>query len=290
MPALGLSIQNGQCNLILLAIMAHATVDMIQRRWWSAAILLSLGLALKPHMLVFILLLLVLQPPMRWRLLVGVACAAAIALINPDWTYVWQEHLEFVKKMKVASEPPAGTEQDLVTLVWALGYTLPDKAWLVIRLAGAGVASLLALLATLRFERKVSLLYVFTISILYVMIFNPRTEGPTHSMMGISFALFTMQERTTRRGVLSWMLVAACILLGTNYALFGLISRAFGLLGVTTPASLDRWLQPTLELLFAAYLGYQILWNRPVFKGIEEADVPAGRPAVDDEAMAAVQR
>jgi hypothetical protein len=272
LPSLGMSFQNGQCNVILAAIMAHATVDMIQRRWWTAAILLSLGLALKPHVLVFILLLIVLQPSMRGRLLVSLVGAAAIALLNPDWTYVWQEHFEFVKKMRVASNPPAGTEQDLVTLVHTLGYTLPDKAWLVIRLAGAAAASLLALLATVRFERKASLLYVFTISILYIMIFNPRTEGVTHSMMGFSFALFAMQERTTRRGVLSWVLVAGCILLGTTH---------------TFQRPTDRWTQPTMELLFAAYVAVQILWNRPVFKDLGEQTSQAKTIGKEEAVVAA---
>jgi hypothetical protein len=244
-----LSAQNGQCNLLILAIMALGTVAMIERRWWRAAAWLALGLAFKPHVLVLILLVAVLQPPMRLRLLVALVCVAALPWLNPDWSYVWQEHISFAHKMRVAGKPPPGTEQDLVTLVYKFGITLPDRAWTAIRLAGAGAVSLLALLATLRFERAVALFYTFSLAILYIMIFNPRTEGPTHAMMAITLAVFTVAELTARPRGLAWALVAACILLGTSHDLI---------------RPTNRWMQPTLELWLAGYLAWSILSRRSV--------------------------
>jgi alpha-1,2-mannosyltransferase len=244
-----LSAQNGQCNLLIMAIMTLGTVEMIERRWWRAAAWLALGLAFKPHVLVLILLVGVLQPPMRARLLVTLAAVAALPWLNPHWPYVWQEHLSFVEKMRFAGKPPPGTEQDLVTLVYTLGLTLPDRAWLVIRLAGAGAVSLLALLATLRFERAVALFYTLSLAILYIMIFNPRTEGPTHAMMAITLAAFTLAELTRRRGPVAWALAAVCVLMGTSHNLI--------------PG--NRWARETLELCFAAYLTWNVLKRRPVF-------------------------
>lgn len=244
-----LSSQNGQCNLLILATMALGTVEMIGRRWWRAAAWLALGLAFKPHVLVLILLVLVLQPPMRLRLLVALAAVAALPWLNPDWNYVWQEHISFAQKMRVAGKPPPGTEQDLVTLFHTLGITLSDQAWTIIRLAGAALVSLLALLATLRFERAVAIFFTFSLAILYIMIFNPRTEGPTHAMMAITLATFTLAELTRRPGPLAWALVAACVLLGMSHNLIH---------------PTNRWMQPVLELWFAAYISWNILSRRPV--------------------------
>jgi hypothetical protein len=260
MPIVALSAQNGQCNLILLALSAHATVDMIQRRWWPATLWICLGLALKPHMLVFILLLSVLEPSMRWRLPIGIIAAASLALLNPDWHYVWQEHIEFIKKMRVAGHPPPGEEQDLVSFLWSIKIggsriILSDQTWTILRLIGAAAISLLALLAKLRFDRATALLFVMTLAIQYIMLFNPRTEGPTHAMMAIPMALFTMQELALKRSHARWLLVAACILLGLGHSVI----------------HDNRWLQTTIELAFLTYLAAQILLNRPVFRITEVA-------------------
>jgi hypothetical protein len=249
MPATLLSTQNGQCNLVIVAIMTLGTVAMMERRWWRAAWWLALGLAFKPHVLVLILLVGVLQPPMRPRLLVTLAAVAALPWINPDWGYVWQEHLSFVEKMRVAGKPPPGTEQDIVTLVYSLGAQLPERAWLVIRVAGAGAVSLLALLATLRFERATALFYVLTLSVLYIMIFNPRTEGPTHAMMGLPLTVLALDALTRRQRPIGWALAAVCVLLGTSHELIHPI---------------NRWMQPTLELWIGAYVAWQILTSRPI--------------------------
>jgi hypothetical protein len=247
MPATLLSSQNGQCNLLILALLALGAADMIQNRLWCSTFWLVLGLALKPHALVFILLIAVLQPSMRWRLLVGILAVAALPWVNPNWTYVWQEHISFVQKMRVAGRPAPGDEEDLCALLWSLGHTLSDRVWLIIRLVGAGTISLLALLATRRFARSVSIFYVFTLAIQYIMIFNPRTEGPTHAMMAIPLAIFTMQELTTNRRAISWALVAVCVLLGTSHTLIHPI---------------NRWMQPMLELWMAVYVASHILRGR----------------------------
>jgi alpha-1,2-mannosyltransferase len=261
-----LSSQNGQCNLLILAIMALGTVEMIERRWWRAAAWLALGLAFKPHVLVLILLVGVLQPPMRLRLLVALAVVAALPWLNPDWSYVWEEHISFVRKMGVAGKPPAGTEQDLVSLLYTFGITLPDRAWLVIRLAGAALVSLLSLLATLRFERAVALFYTFSFAILYIMIFNPRTEGPTHAMMAITLAMFTLAELTSRPRLFVWALASVCILLGASHNLIH---------------PTNRWMQPMLELWFAVYLTFNVIARRPVLHACAEAGPqPAARAAL----------
>jgi hypothetical protein len=152
--------------------------------------------------------------------------------------------------MHVASKPPPGTEQDLVSLVWCLGFTLPDQVWTMIRLGGAGAISLVALLATRRFDRSTALLFVLTLFTQYIMLFNPRTEGPTHAMMAVSLAIFTMQELTLRRSPRRWLLLAGAILLGLGHSVI------HG----------NRWLQTTIELGLLAYLSWQVLSNRPAFQ------------------------
>lgn len=283
-----LSAQNGQCNLLILAIMAMGTVEMIERRWWRASAWLALGLAFKPHVLVLILLVGVLQPPIRFRLLVALAIAAAIPWLNPDWTYVWREHVGFAEKMSVAGKPPPGTEQDLVTLLYTVGVTLPDRAWLVVRLGGAGIVSLLALLATLRFDRAVALFYTFSLAVLYIMIFNPRTEGPTHAMMAITLAVFTLAELTKSRGWLGRLVAAVRMLIDASDAsvpsqpwvratLGGLL--AWGLVGSCVLMGTshnfvpdNRWVRETLELCFVAYITWNIIARRPVLSAPSEPD------------------
>ena len=56
LPAGSAALRNGQASTLLLASMLLAAVAMAQRRWWPAAVLLGLALAVKPLAIVLLLL------------------------------------------------------------------------------------------------------------------------------------------------------------------------------------------------------------------------------------------
>jgi hypothetical protein len=75
---------NGQANLALAGIVLHVTADLIARRFSRAAIVLTFGVALKPHLLVFVLLVAALYRPMTWRLAVGLFLMLLIPWLFSD--------------------------------------------------------------------------------------------------------------------------------------------------------------------------------------------------------------
>ena len=257
---------NGQANNLVVAAMTLAVVDVARGRRWGAVAWLVLGVAAQAARGGAGLLAGGRRCDRRcgggWRW--GWWCWRHCLGCGPTGG-MWQQHLSFVEKMRVATKPPPGTNQDLINLLWSVGVTLPDRAWTVIRVVGALGALWLAILAQRRFERWVSLVYVLAISILYIMLFNPRTEGPTHAMMGMVLGVFGARELIARPGVLAWTFVVACVLMG----------EAHELVRPNNP-----WTQPLLDLWFAAYLIWHIVRGRaalPLKMPLYATPVVAGR-------------
>ncbi len=61
------SLRNGQSNLQIAAAMLQAAADLAEKRWWRASLWLMIGVAVKPIMMVMILLAAAVYRPMSWR-------------------------------------------------------------------------------------------------------------------------------------------------------------------------------------------------------------------------------
>jgi hypothetical protein len=261
LPVIALSASNGQANMVVAAAMTLGICEVAARRWWIATAWLILGLALKPHTMALIMVIAVLEREMLWRLCVGVAALVALPFLRPDWQYAWQQHLSFVEKMRVATRPPPGANQDLIGLLWTFGAQLPDRAWTVIRAAGAAGTLVLCWLARRRFERDASLVYTLSLAIVFIMLFNPRTEAPTHAMMAVVLGLFGARELIVRPRPLAWCMVIVSVLMAVSHE-------------VIKPK--NSWVLPLLDLWIGAYLVGSVLSGSGAF--------PARVPRVDDPA------
>jgi hypothetical protein len=105
-----------------------------------------------------------------------------------------------------------------------------------------------ALLATLA--------YTLTLAILYIIIFNPRTEGPTYAILSVPVGFFAARELLVPIRAWAIMLTLLAILLGISHELVG-------------PA--NPWVRPSLAIVFAAYVVSHVLTRR--------AAIPLERPA-----------
>lgn len=279
-PTLTGSAQNGQFNIIITGLMAHALVELFYRRWWRAALLLALGIALKPHVLVFALLAGAIFPPLRWRGVLASLAAFAIGFVHPDPAYAWSQHVSFLQKMQVATRPPPGSNQDLVGLLYTLGWDPSLRFWWVLRGVGAIGTLGLCLYAQRSFaqffartgpteaqstpqqhgERPratdllpapalvATLVYTLTLAILYIIIFNPRTEGPTYAIMSLSVGLFAARELMVPLRPWAIALAILALLLGFSHALVG---------------SANPWARPALAIIFGVYIVGHVVRRRP---------------------------
>jgi hypothetical protein len=137
-PALDAA-RNGQMNLLLAALMIHSVVELADERWWRATLWMSLGLALKPLMVVLILLAGALYRPMTWRLFVGVATVLLLPFATQSPAYVMNQYEHCVQKLVVSGRPgEIARFSDLFGIVGSLRIDTPYRVQTAARALGGG--------------------------------------------------------------------------------------------------------------------------------------------------------
>jgi hypothetical protein len=202
------ALRNGQANLPLAALMLHAAVDLVEKRWWRAAIWLTIGLAVKPIILVMVLLAGALYRPMSWRL----AIALAVFLLSPfaagGFHYVLTQYQQCWIKLSMSSQPNRPFS-DLRGLFWSIGFVIPMSVFLVMQLIAAAATLALCFIAFHRWKDPAASAFVLTLTACYLMLFNPRTEGNSYvilvPMIALPAALLFLDNR---RPLAAWILVA----------------------------------------------------------------------------------
>lgn len=233
--------RNGQMTTPLLATMILAAVAIIDKQWWPAVLWLMLGLALKPLILVFVLLLVVLYPPLAWRIMLGLITLLLLPLLTQRPTYVWSQYHACWHELTISAYPPGPNRfVDVFHLLAHLGLKLGDTARLVASILAGGLILLICWLCQRRLPHWLGAMLVLTWAVVYLMLFNPRVEHNTYGMFGPVVAAFAFIEWwNQRRPWLAWALIAADLL-----ATFP----------QTLPFDPQLWVRQAMAMLFAGYL------------------------------------
>ena len=210
------ALRNGQANLPLAALMLHATVDLVEKRWWRAAIWLTIGLAVKPIIVVMILLAGVLYRPMSWRLTIALVVFALSPFAAGGFHYVLTQFQQCWIKLSMSSQPDRAFS-DLRGLFWSMGCVIPMSVFLFMQLIAAAATLALCFVAIRRWNEPAASAFMLTLAACYLMLFNPRTEGNSYviltPMIALPAALLFLDGR---RRLAAWILVALSIWLTGN--------------------------------------------------------------------------
>ncbi|MGD0390217.1 MAG: glycosyltransferase family 87 protein [Tepidisphaeraceae bacterium] len=243
------ALRNGQANLQIAALMLHATVDLVQHRWWRAAIWLTVGFAVKPIVLVMILLAAALYRPMSWRL----AIALAVLLLSPFATggfhYVLTQYQQCRIKLSMSSQPDRAFS-DLRGLFWSIGCVIPMWIYFFMQLFAAAATLALCFIAFRRWNEPAASTFVVALAACYLMLFNPRTEGNSYviltPMIALPAALLFLDNR---RRLAAWVLVALSA---------WLISYPWTSWGYRLTV---HWMKPLACIIFIILLLHELLRN-----------------------------
>ena len=234
--------QIGQANLLFSALMLHATADMARRRWWAAAVSLSLLVVVKPFGLVPVLLVAPLYEPVRWHLAEGLTAVLASPFLFSTPSYVLAQYQLFVGKLLACSRPGPGRWADLTALLWAAGGHPSEAAMTGVRLVLAVGALALSWKAVRRWGGPRASILTLAVAATYLMLCNPRTQENSYVILGPAAALFAASALLIdRRRWATAVLIAVCVGAGFH--------RAFSV-------HPNYWLQPLAALIFAGYLVY----------------------------------
>ena len=239
--------RNGQATLIITGLMLLAVVDIARTRWWRAVLWLCLGVAVKPLVIVLALLVMVIDRPLSWRLLAGMLLTALFPFLTQHPGYVLEQYAAFWSSLTKAVHVGA-VDKGWTTpfnALQVLGITVPEKVQTLLRLAAALGTLALCRLSRFRHDAVRSAVFVFSLSVAYLMLFSPRTENNTYAMLGPAIAVFLagayIAEQRRGEGLLLGCMAGA--ILGGR-----VIER------LLTPHAGTSWVSPLMAVCFTAYL------------------------------------
>lgn len=242
--------RNGQATVIMTATMLLA-IDAIRRENWHLCTwLLMLGFAVKPLSIVLILLVGALYAPMRWRLGVGIIVLALVpfAFQSPD--YVWQQYEEF--GLCLFHSNRIGYEKwwaQLFGMLKAFGLEVPDSIQTASRMLCAVGTLAICFVLKRKLDSKRFLVWLYTLTAIYLMLFNPRTENCTYCVLGPALGLFYAEALCGRR----WFAA------GSMMALAVVILGSFELGQHITPQGVPPvWLAPLACCFFTLYAAFRL--------------------------------
>lgn len=239
--------RNGQATLLITGLMLLAVRDVAYGNWWRATLWLTLGVAVKPLAIVLALLIMAIDRPMSWRLLLGMAVAALSPFLFGRPAYVLQQYSACLNNMTMAAHVGV-IDMGFTSPFSALrliGIDVPERVQTLIRLLSAAATLALCVVGRRRHDARLSSVFVFALAVEYLMLLSPRTEDNTYAMLGPAIALFMAQaflsEKRTGGGLLLCFLAFAL-----------LCSRVLERL--LTPHAGISWVRPLMASCFAVYL------------------------------------
>ncbi len=236
----------GQSTLPMAGLMMLSVEAMHRRSWSSSTMWLILAVILKPLAIVLVLLAGVLQPHMRLRLLLGLAIAIPLPFAFQGWSYVAWQFQECGKMLLFAAELGNQTWwAQLFGMLKVFGFEVPGLLQTVTRVLAAFLTLALCWNGFVKLPSKRAHLWLYSYSVVFLMLFNPRTENSTYCLLGPVLGCFLAEEFLNKRAYYAAGLIVLVVCVTGSYE----IGKFF------TPANAKPvWLAPLACLIFSVYL------------------------------------
>lgn len=254
------AVLNGQSTVHMTAVMVLAAVCLSRERWNEATGWLMIGLAIKPLILVMVLLTGAVIPSMRKRIVLGTLAVISAPFVFQRPDYVVSQYRDFVVMLQAAHH--LGVEAwwaQLFGMLRNVGLDVAGRWQTVIRLTAALLTLGLTFLTYRHLPKRRRAIWLFSMSAIYILLFNPRTENNTYCLLAPALGLFYAEELGLRKRIIHGL---------------GLLSLAFLTLGsyeigkfVTPEDGHPVWLAPLSCCLFSGYLVYR--WREETREGCQ---------------------
>ena len=239
------AIRNGQATMMLTGIMLLAVTQMGASHWTRSAAWMVLGLAVKPLMMVQLLLAGATQSRMRIRLAIGLVVFAFVPFLTQHFAYVVEQYQAAVLMLRDVDRVGHTTQLwcQIFGLLHVMGISLGENNERLLQLTAA-VVTLGLCVWSMRLPRERQAFYLFAFSATYLMLFNSRTEMNTYAMLGPAVGMVAVQAFFEGRTKLWWTMAFVAIAATANYELGKLI----------IPGVEQVWMAPVGGIVFAVSL------------------------------------
>ena len=257
----------GQMNILLAATMAFAIADAITQRWWSAALWLGLGFALKPQAIVLAALLIALCPAMRVRGAIAIAAAIALPFLFQSPGYVLEQYHLCIQKLSASGRPSdfGVHNNDISGLFGVVGMQPSEDLRWILRAAAAALTLLGCGVAIHRKPTPLNFVLTYALAASYLVLFNPRSEGGSYVVVAVPVAVCAAWKLFQRRWRTASLLIALIMGWALSYPvsqwLWAFASKA----GIATAPTFREgfapyWFSPTLAIVFLAFVIKTLFW------------------------------
>ncbi len=182
------SLRNGEANLHIAAFMLLAAADLSERKWWWATFWMTLGLMIKPIMIVMLLLSAAVYRPVIWRLAIAILLAVVFPFAFQRPEYVIEQYRSYLHWTQLATEPP-NLFCNIRGLFGCLGWVMSQPMFKIIGAIAAAATLGLCLMAGRMWKEPWRALFVFGYAAAYLVLFNPRTESNSYVILAPVVAL-----------------------------------------------------------------------------------------------------
>ncbi|MBX9656198.1 DUF2029 domain-containing protein [bacterium] len=218
------AMRNGQATMLFTGVFLLSTTMLGRQQWAKSAALMILGFAVKPFMIVPILLSAATQSRMRLKLLFGMLVFALIPFLAQRWDYVMSQYPAAFAMLRDVDRLGHNTQ------LWCQVFGLLHQLGLGLGEQGQRMVQLVAAIGTLglcfwctRLPRARQAFYLFSLTATYLMLFNARNEMNTYALLGPAVGFVAVQAYLERNNVLWWQMAAVAIGATANYELGKLI-------------------------------------------------------------------
>jgi len=243
-PASLASLNNGQTNLPLSAVLILLCLALREERWNLGAALLTIALILKPISVAPWLLVFAVFSRMRIPLLAGVLVMGLVGFVHPSPSYAWGQWMEFWGKLTQSYTPENLRVSDLFGMLEKMGIPNPLELNSLTRMVAAGLALLFVGWKYRRGGWIDGSWALWVATALIWTVFNPRAETNSYVLISPLLAFVALghvvgSEENRWKG---WVLVAACL---------GLMCDG---MGKPIYLATDVWFKPLIVLLVSPLL------------------------------------
>lgn len=244
LPSLA-AFRNGQMTVPMCGCLLLAGAAFADARWWWTVFWLCLAVALKPLAVVLLLLALAIEPALWWRLPVGIVVLLLLPFGFQSPGFVAETYGRFIEKLNVAGSPGFDTSySDVFGTIRVFDIDAPESIKTTLRGLAAFGTLLASWVAMRRFGRTGGTTFMVLLALVYILLFNPRTENNTYVMIAPVIASTAagcfLVGRWTFAG---WILTLFMVLIATNFELTKHV----------TPGR-ETWLCPLLTIMIGLWL------------------------------------
>lgn len=192
------TLRNGQMNIEMMTLSLFAFNAIEKKQLWLAAFLLTLALALKTTFIVLFLLCFALYPNLRIKLCFFILLMLVFPFLTAQPQYVIHQYQDALSNLVTSSAYSSVTTThyqefaQFFTMLYVFHIVIPFKIQTLIRLGTSlialGVSWFITQTKHIRQHHQHMLIY--SIAMIYLLLFNPRTENNDYMLLAPAFAWF----------------------------------------------------------------------------------------------------